>query len=140
MQPYVIVKVLVINPEGKLLAIRRSETDTRRPLQWDFPGGFVEPGEDIMAAAIRETEEEAGVSLPDAQLIFAMSEAEPEKERAGTWLTFLAHVPHTPEITLSFEHDEHKWADPQELFAEITYDRQRDMLAYALQNRLLVAA
>jgi 8-oxo-dGTP diphosphatase len=137
MQPYVIAKVFVINPDGKLLTVRRSETDERRPLQWDFPGGFVEPGEDLMEAAIRETEEEAGISLKDAQLIYAMSEAEPEKERSGTWLVFVAHVADTPEVTLSYEHDEYRWVEPIELFQEITYDRQHKMLGYALENHLL---
>ena len=32
---------------------------------WDFPKGEVEPGEDPLAAALRELEEEAGISGPD---------------------------------------------------------------------------
>ena len=140
MQPFVIAKVFVVNPDGKLLTVRRSETDERRPLQWDFPGGFVEPGEDLMEAAIRETEEEAGVSLKDAQLIYAMSEADADKGRSGTWLVFLAHVTNTPEVTLSFEHDEYKWVNPIELLPEITYDRQHKMLQYAIDNRLFESA
>jgi 8-oxo-dGTP diphosphatase len=136
MESFVIAKVIVVNPEGKILALRRSMTDTRRPGQWDFPGGFVEQGEELQAAARRETEEEAGIQLKNIQLCFGMSDPDPEHNRSGTWLVFVGHVAGTPDVTLSFEHDEYKWIDPAELRDEITYDRQQKMLDYLLANRL----
>lgn len=36
-------------------------TSSRSDSQWIVPGGGVEPNENVRAAAIRETEEEAGV-------------------------------------------------------------------------------
>ncbi len=137
MKPFTVAKVLVINTEGKLLVLRRSATDERRPLQWDYPGGFVEPGEDLKAAAIRETLEEAGISLDHVELIHAHSEVRPDRGLSGSWLTFVAFVDATPEVTLSFEHDRYKWDEPQALLAEITYDLQHQSLAYALEHGLL---
>ena len=46
---------LVFNPENEILAIRRLG-------KWDLPKGKVEDGETINEAAIREVEEECGIS------------------------------------------------------------------------------
>ncbi len=46
---------LVINQEGKLLLIKRNG-------KWDLPKGKIEKGEKKRAAAIREVEEECGIS------------------------------------------------------------------------------
>lgn len=46
---------IVYNNEGKLLMIFRNG-------KWDLPKGKIEKGEDIRACAIREVEEECGIS------------------------------------------------------------------------------
>jgi 8-oxo-dGTP pyrophosphatase MutT (NUDIX family) len=46
---------VVVSPEGRLLMIRRFG-------RWEFPKGKVEPGEAMDATALREIEEECGVS------------------------------------------------------------------------------
>ncbi|MCL4402621.1 MAG: (deoxy)nucleoside triphosphate pyrophosphohydrolase [Acidobacteria bacterium] len=50
----------LIEREGRLLVCRR-RADQRHPLQWEFPGGKVEPGEEPRAALTRELEEELGI-------------------------------------------------------------------------------
>jgi 8-oxo-dGTP pyrophosphatase MutT (NUDIX family) len=45
---------------GKVLLIHRN---TERLVQWELPGGKVEPGESLQAAAIREVEEEVGLQV-----------------------------------------------------------------------------
>jgi ADP-ribose pyrophosphatase YjhB (NUDIX family) len=50
------VNVAVVNEHGQLLLIRRSDNDN-----WALPGGAMDPGESISAAAIRETKEETGI-------------------------------------------------------------------------------
>lgn len=140
MQPklFVIAKVIIVRPDGQILALRRSETDTRRPLQWDFPGGFVEPGEEFRTAVMREAEEEAGIRLTEPpELAYAMSEHEQEKDVAGTWLLFVAHVTDTPEVRTSYEHDQYRWAKPRDLLKDITYHRQQKMLSYLLDTGIL---
>jgi len=53
--------VLVFDPRGNVLGIRRSATDPWQPLRWNFPGGGVDPGEGVVAAAVRELREETGL-------------------------------------------------------------------------------
>lgn len=59
--PKVAVAV-VIERDGKLLFGRRGP-GTRAAGGWSFPAGFVERGEQIEAAAIRETREEVGLTV-----------------------------------------------------------------------------
>jgi 8-oxo-dGTP diphosphatase len=136
MRAFVVCKVLVVNKAGEVLAIRRSKTDERRPGEWDFPGGWVDEGEDIIAAVVREAKEEAGLNIHDPKLVFGHSEMTTHYG-SGTWLLCVAHIDDDPEITLSYEHDLHKWVKPGELLKEITYERQQIMLRYVLENNLL---
>jgi 8-oxo-dGTP pyrophosphatase MutT (NUDIX family) len=50
--------VVVQHPDGRFLAVRES-----RGRGWWLPAGFVDPGDDLMSAAIRETKEEAGIDV-----------------------------------------------------------------------------
>jgi 8-oxo-dGTP diphosphatase len=51
----------VIKDEGgKILLIHRN---TERLVQWELPGGKLEEGEDLQAAAIREVQEEVGIAV-----------------------------------------------------------------------------
>jgi len=136
MQTFVIAKVLVVNVSGEILTLRRSATDERRPLQWDFPGGFVDAADTITTAAVRETKEEAGLTIAEPRLVYAKSEVTPD-HGSGTWLLFVAPAPADPQVTLSFEHDQFQWVKPADLLQQITYDRQQAMLRYVIENDLL---
>lgn len=64
-------RVLLINAADRLLLLR-SALVPGQPEQgygWFTPGGGVEPGEDIAAAAVRELREETGLQADPADLI-----------------------------------------------------------------------
>jgi len=46
-----------------LVLITQRRADQALPLQWEFPGGKVEPGEAPVAALVRELREEIGVGV-----------------------------------------------------------------------------
>ena len=54
---------LIVNEQGQLLL---AHVTGKR--QWDIPKGAAEPGEAPVAAALRETREETGITLEPAQL------------------------------------------------------------------------
>jgi ADP-ribose pyrophosphatase YjhB (NUDIX family) len=50
------VNVVVINDDGEILLIRRTDNDN-----WAIPGGAIDLGESVSQAAVRETREESGI-------------------------------------------------------------------------------
>ncbi|WNQ10689.1 NUDIX domain-containing protein [Paenibacillus aurantius] len=54
----VLVASVSILQDDKVLILQENKPEVRN--QWNFPGGCLEPGEDIRAAALREVEEETG--------------------------------------------------------------------------------
>lgn len=56
--------VLFVDDDGGVLLVK-----PRYKSGWDLPGGYVEPGESPRAAAIREVQEELGVSRPIGRLL-----------------------------------------------------------------------
>jgi 8-oxo-dGTP diphosphatase len=56
-----VVAGLIVDGDRVLISQRRA--DQSLPLQWEFPGGKVEPGEAPAAALVRELREELGVDV-----------------------------------------------------------------------------
>jgi len=59
---HLIVHVWIKTSGGEFLITRRAPTKGW-PLFWETPGGSATAGEDSLAAALRETEEETGIAL-----------------------------------------------------------------------------
>jgi len=62
MEPIHAVNVVIINKEAKLLIAKRA-ADKPMPNKWEFPGGKVEPGENLEACGIREIKEELDLDI-----------------------------------------------------------------------------
>lgn len=137
MNTRVVAKVLVVNLDGQLLLIRRSETDERRPLQWDVPGGHTDGSEFANEAAARETKEEAGIDVDPRQLKLAYATCQAVEPGLNVvWLFFVART-EQGNVILSHEHDEYRWVPVDEAIRLIEYDRQKTMLEYVRDNGLL---
>lgn len=59
--PAAVLVPIVVRQELNVLLTQRSEALPRHPGQIAFPGGKIEPGEQPMAAALREAQEEIGL-------------------------------------------------------------------------------
>lgn len=57
-----VVAGLIVGDDGRILISQR-RADQALPLQWEFPGGKVEPGEAPALALVRELREELGVTV-----------------------------------------------------------------------------
>jgi 8-oxo-dGTP diphosphatase len=57
-----VVAGLIIGDDRRILITQR-RADQALPLQWEFPGGKVEPAEAPVAALVRELQEELGVTV-----------------------------------------------------------------------------
>jgi 8-oxo-dGTP pyrophosphatase MutT (NUDIX family) len=68
----VLIPILGAAPEPRLVFTRRTDTLSRHAGEISFPGGLVDPGESLAAAALRETEEELGLAPADIELVGAL--------------------------------------------------------------------
>ena len=133
---YVVAKVLLVSQAGKVLTLRRSKTDARRPLEGDIPGGWVDEGEDFMAAAIRETEEETGIHLSPSDLQLVYTKTAYSDEKNTSWLFFIGRTDQA-EVSLSPEHDQAEWLTLDAAIKAIPYKIQNEFLVYVRDNGLL---
>lgn len=102
------VAIVIINQNGQILSLLRSESDSWKPLHWGLPGGHIDEGETPFEAAIRETKEECNL---DVNLIYADSIVTDENYRIYLYYA----VQYSGDIQLSFEHSEYKWYTVEEL-------------------------
>lgn len=59
--------------DWRVVLMKRTEYDGAHSGQVSIPGGRLEPGEDHLQAALREFQEETGVSVDDGQLLGSLS-------------------------------------------------------------------
>jgi|TARA_Y100001963_G_scaffold71895_1_gene99940 8-oxo-dGTP diphosphatase len=90
-------KAVIIKEDGALLLLRSAEE--KFPHKWDLPGGHIHVGEDPKDGLIREVKEETGVTLTEPI----------EKLYEEDNITFYKAQMPPGEITLSHEHEEHKF-------------------------------
>ncbi len=71
-RPAAVLVPILASGEPRLVFTRRSDGLSRHPGEISFPGGLVDPGEDLAAAALREAHEELGLRPEDVELIGAL--------------------------------------------------------------------
>lgn len=77
---YLHVAAAVIEDKaGRILLARRPEHLHQGGL-WEFPGGKVEPGEDVRSALVRELEEELGITVTHAVPLIRIPYSYPDKQ------------------------------------------------------------
>jgi 8-oxo-dGTP pyrophosphatase MutT (NUDIX family) len=67
-------RVLLLDPDGRILLVRARET-VSRPVRWFTPGGGIDPGETVIEAALREVREETGLGCLTAGPVVWVCEA-----------------------------------------------------------------
>lgn len=134
----IVAKSVILNEEGRILLLRRSKSDPRRPGEYDFPGGGVDHGEDLAEAAARELHEEAGLDVEPGELtlVYAATQLYTDKQESVTRLLFVARVANNA-VKLSFEHDEYQWQPAEQALALFPHPFYGTGLRYAVEHNLL---
>ena len=109
------VKVLLKNPEGKYLLIRRSsEKYPEVGAKWDIVGGRIDPGSTLLENLKREISEEVNLDLQDEPRLIAAQDILRVAGRHVVRLTYVSSIKGEPRITDS-DHSEWKWFTLQEI-------------------------
>ena len=111
-----IIGKVAIKAGNKYLVLLRSNHEEIMPHAWDFPGGALDPGEDINAALSRETAEETGLKIKilkkqaNYKIII--------KGLPYYFVIYEAKIVSGTSVVLSKEHSDYKWADKNELLSQ----------------------
>ena len=64
---------------GRSILVARRAPEAHLGNTWEFPGGKVEPGEEPLAAALRELREETGLDAHDAESLLVFVHDYPDR-------------------------------------------------------------
>ena len=101
-----VVGAIIRDEAGRLLTVRKRGTQ-----RFMLPGGKREPGEDDLAALVREVREELGVTVTAARLL-GRFEAPAANEPGATVRSRAYRIEITGKIKISAEIEELLWIDP----------------------------
>jgi 8-oxo-dGTP diphosphatase len=130
-RPYLAVSAAILR-SGRLLIVRRARNPARD--LYTFPGGAVESGESLAAAAIREVREETSLSIEPIALAghreVIARDARGMVERHFVILCFAARWL-KGEPKLNAELNDARWVEPAELSAYQTTEGLAEIAAAA---------
>lgn len=124
--PLPTVDVFIELPDGGIVLVRRRNP----PHGWALPGGFVDEGERLDLAAIREAREETGLEVELLEQFFTYSDPARDPRRHTISTVFLARASGVP--TGGDDAAEARAFPPDEL-PELVFDHGRivaDVLRY----------
>jgi len=141
---FVVQKTVVSHADGTYLILRRSDTDTRKPLEWDLPGGMLDQGETFEAGAMREIVEEAGTKLEISHLL-PRHVYSGVGDRDGIIVNVIKIIytarAKSKQVELSFEHDIYEWVEAADFIDRFkSQPSYHTAISYIIDNKLDVLA
>jgi 8-oxo-dGTP pyrophosphatase MutT (NUDIX family) len=127
---------LVVFNSNKILLLKYSANNTQgEGGHWDFPKGHVEQNETELATALRELEEETGISkveiIDDFRHSISYTFSRRSESISKEVIFFLASTVEK-RVTLSHEHIDYAWLDFNNALEKLTYENARQILKKVL--------
>ncbi len=122
------VDAIIEVPAGIILIERKYE-----PAGWALPGGFVEYGETVEAAAIREAKEETGLTIVLTELFGVYSDPQRDPRRHTIGVVFIASA--TGQLQAGDDAADARVFTADSLPAPIAFDHGRILADYFSYRR-----
>ncbi len=87
--PRLTVDIVIKYPDDEIVLVRRANEPFKG--HWAIPGGFVETGETVESAAVRETREETGLDVRLIELAGVYSDPDRDPRGHTVTIVYLAH-------------------------------------------------
>ena len=101
--------------------------------EWGFPKGHMDPGEDLIQTALRECVEECGIALVAIVGEPQMDHYQIPSGKRKTTVYYPAETS-TIEVTLSTEHDRHRWCSAEEALELLSHPKLRTLFRAAVAS------
>ncbi|UCF49154.1 MAG: NUDIX pyrophosphatase [Thermoplasmatales archaeon] len=124
---------ILLNSDGKILILKRSDKVKTYKGQWGGVAGYVEKNEKPFDTAIKEIFEEVGLMKEDVKLIkkldpiFITDYYEQEKYEWKIFV-FLFKTKKESKIRIDWEHSEYRWITPSEIINYNTVPHLKDVI------------
>ena len=124
---------LLINNDGKILILKRSNKVKTYKGLWGGVAGYVEENEEPYDTAIKEIKEEVGLKKGDISLIKQLNPIEftdfyDQKRYDWKIFVFLFKIRKKSEIIIDWEHSEYRWIPPSEIVKYDTVPHLKDVV------------
>lgn len=113
-----VVNRAIINDRNQILLLQCSESDSCNANLWEFPGGKVGAGEEMMMVLNREVLEETGITIGNiSSIAHVESEVVTSGKYTGRLYVALFYTAQRlgGELILSDEHSDASWEDPRRI-------------------------
>ncbi len=125
------VDAVIADREGRVLVMERGTEPFRGT--WVLPGGYVDPGETVEQACIREVREELGLEVKLTGLIGIYSEPGRDPRGSVVSIAYRAEVVDGT-LTVTAEARAHRWLEPDEV-VPMGFDHARILADLRAQMR-----
>jgi 8-oxo-dGTP diphosphatase len=109
----------------KVLILKRTDNNRIGGGTWEFAGGKLEFGEDLISGLKREISEETGLEVTVDRLLFATT-FQTHEYRQVVIINYLCKS-NTDKVILSEEHTEYVWADKEILKQRLSKRMLKDL-------------
>ena len=127
------VVTCILEHKGNILILKRSNRVGTYQRLWGGVAGFIEDHEEPLDTALKEIQEEVGISKENIRLMktgvpIELMDVYEGKTYDWTIFPFLFHLEKNLEIHLDWEHTEYRWIHPEEIEAFDTVPHLKEVV------------
>ena len=125
----------ILTKDGKILLLKRGQRVSTYRGKWAGVSGYLEENETLLERAIREIEEETGLSREEVKLLKQGEIMEFVDENTGrTWRIHpFLFKSDREEIKIDWEHEEYRWIEREKLKEYDTVPKLEDVIDSLMQ-------